>query len=154
MPLANWKPPSKRTYEDELLLKYWRKVGGVIFTEVLVGRGGLRQWPDGAKPRRIDGVRIVSASHTKVPSDIVTFDKWANAQDFEKVVAGAKAEVVEIKYSLDRVVLGQVIIGADLLEMEYAPAKINQVVVCEVGDPVLEMVCKKRGIKVWMPAKR
>ena len=88
-----------------------------------------------------------------MPSDIVTFDKRANAQDFEKAVAGAKAEVVEVKYSLDRVVLGQVIIGADLLAMEYAPAKIQQVVVCEVGDPVLELVCQKRGIKVWMPAK-
>lgn len=89
-----------------------------------------------------------------MPSDIVTFDKRTNAQDFEKVVARTKVEVVEVKYSLDRVVLGQVIIGADLLEMEYMPAKINQVVVCKVGDPVLEVVCKKRGIKVWTPEKR
>ena len=60
-------------------------------------------------------------------------------------------EVIEIKRSLDRVVLGQVIIGADLLELEYAPATIEQTVVCEEGDPVLEYVCDKRGIKVWRP---
>ena len=66
-------------------------------------------------------------------------------------MAGAEVEVVEVKRVLDRVVLGQVIIGADLLEMEYAPIKINQVVVCEEGDPALQMVCDRRGIKVWMP---
>ena len=60
-------------------------------------------------------------------------------------------QVIEIKRSLDRVVLGQVIIGADLLELEYAPATIEQTVVCEEGDPVLKCVCDKRGIKVWRP---
>ena len=41
-----------------------------------------------------------------------------------------------------------------MLEMEYAPTKIDQVVICEVGDPVLEKVCDKRGIKVWMLPRR
>jgi hypothetical protein len=71
MTLQNWKPPSKRTYEDGLLLRYWQRVGGIIFTEVLVGRGGLQQWPEGAKPRRIDGVRIVSSASESMPPDIV-----------------------------------------------------------------------------------
>jgi hypothetical protein len=73
---------------------------------------------------------------------------------FKRVIAGAEVEVVEVKRSLDRYVLGQVIIGADLFEMEYEPSKIDQVVICEVGDPVLETVCDRRGIKVWMPPKR
>lgn len=154
MALENWKPRSKRTYEDGLLLEYWERVGGVVFTEVLVGRGGLRQWPEGAKPRRIDGVRLVSSALESTPPDIVTFDKRKNAYEFKEIVTGAKIEVVEVKRSLDRVVLGQVIIGADLLEMEYAPCKVDQVVVCEVGDPVLEAVCRKRDIRVWTPRKR
>jgi hypothetical protein len=66
-------------------------------------------------------------------------------------VTGKDIEVIEIKRTLDRVVLGQVIIGADLFELEYAPATIKQVVVCGVGDPVLEFVCNRRGIKVWHP---
>ncbi len=45
--------------------------------------------------------------------------------------------------------LGQVIAGADVLEMEYASAEVDQVVVCEVGDPVLEAVCEQRGIVVF-----
>jgi hypothetical protein len=154
MSLATWKSPSKRTYEDHLLLEYWRAFGGLVFTEVPVGRDGPKDWPEGAKPRRIDGVRIASSESKKVPSDIVAFSKRRDAQRLEQTIAGVEAEVLEIKRALDRVVLGQVIIGADLLEIEYAPTKIDQVVICEVGDPALEVVCDRRGIKVWMPPKR
>jgi hypothetical protein len=132
-------------------LEYWRAFDGFLFTEVPVGRDGPKDWPDGAKPRRIDGVRIVSTGFEETPSDIVAFSKKRDASRFEQLVAGAEVEVVEVKHALDRVVLGQVIIGSDLLEMEYAPNKISQVVVCEKGDPVLQMVCDRRGIKVWMP---
>jgi hypothetical protein len=152
--LANWKTSSKRTYEDGLLLKYWQAHGDLVFTEVPVGRDGPRQWPEGARPRRIDGVRIVSSEVEKAPSAIVAFSKSRDANRFEQTILGAEVEVLEVKRSLDRVVLGQVIIGADLLEIEYAPTKIDQVVICEVGDPVLETVCDRRGIKVWMPPKR
>jgi hypothetical protein len=154
MSLANWKSPSKRTYEDRLLLQYWHAFGGLVFTEVPVGRDGPKDWPEGAKPRRIDGVRIASPDSEKVPSEIVAFSKRRDAKRLERVIEGAEVEVVEVKRSLDRVVLGQVIIGADLLEIEYAPPKIDQVVICEMGDPALETVCDRRGIKVWMPPKR
>jgi hypothetical protein len=154
MSLANWKSPSKRTYEDRLLLEYWRSFGGLVFAEVPVGRDGPKDWPEGAKPRRIDGVRIASPDPQKVLSDIVAFSKRRDAKRFEQSAAGAEVEALEVKRALDRVVLGQVIIGADLLEIEYAPTKIDQVVICEVGDPALEAVCDRRGIKVWMPPKR
>ena len=153
MSLSNWKSADKRTKEDKLLLKYWQQVGGVIFTEVIVGRGGLHQWSSDAKPRRIDGVRINSSAKKNISSGIVTFNKKTNILEFQQIVAGAKVEVIEVKDWLDRLVLGQVIIGADLLKMEYSPAQIKQVVICEVGDPVLEMVCEKRNIEVWIPAK-
>jgi hypothetical protein len=153
MSLANWKTPDKRTHEDQLLLKYWQALGGLIFAEVPVGRDGPKQWPEGAKPRRIDGVRLASPKSEKTPSDIVAFSKRRDTNTFKRAIAGAEVEVVEVKRSLDRVVLGQVIIGAALLEMEYEPSKIDQVVICEVGDPVLETVCDRRGIKVWMLPK-
>jgi hypothetical protein len=154
MSLANWKSPSKRTYEDRLLLEYWRSFGGLVFAEVPVGRDGPKDWPEGAKPRRIDGVRIVSPEAEKMPSEIIAFSRRRDAKRFEQAVAGAGVEVLEVKRALDRVVLGQVIIGADLLEIVYSPTKIDQVVICEVGDPALETVCDRRGIKVWMPPKR
>lgn len=148
--LNGWKPADKRTYEDDLLLGYWETVGGAIFSEVLVGKGGTKQWPAGAKPRRIDGVRIISPPPDTEPPGITVFRK-SNAREFERFVTGADVEVIEVKRSLDRVVLGQAIIGADLLEMEYEPHDVTQVVVCADIDPVLEAVCERRGIRVWTP---
>ena len=84
-------------------------------------------------------------------SDIVIFNK-ANPGEFQEVVIGNYVEVIEIKKSLGRNVIGQVIIGADLLEMAYEPNIIEQVVVCEVGDPLLELICKNRGINIWKPS--
>ena len=139
MSLANWKSPSRRTYEDGLLLEYWQALGGLIFAEVPVGRDGPKQWPEGAKPRRIDGVRIVPPDSEKTQSDIVAFSRGRDAKRFEELATGAEVEVLEVKRSLDRYVLGQVIIGADLLEMEYAPSKIDQVVICNLDDPVLKL---------------
>ena len=155
MSLSNWKPANKRTKEDKLLLKYWEQVGGIIFTEVFVGKGGIQKWTgDNAKPRRIDGVRVFSPSKNNGLSEgIVTFNKKSNFQEFQQILSSGQVEVIEVKHSLDRVVLGQVIIGADLLEMEYNLANLTQVVICENGDSVLEAVCKKRNIKVWIPSK-
>jgi hypothetical protein len=38
--LQKWKAETKRRYENQLLLKYWQEVGGLISTEVAVGKGG------------------------------------------------------------------------------------------------------------------
>ena len=70
----------------------------------------------------------------------------------ETAIAGARVEVIEVKVDLNRPVLGQVIAGADLLEIEYAPAQVDPVVVCAVGDPALEAVCERRGIAVVVSA--
>ena len=67
-------------------------------------------------------------------------------------IAGARVEVIEVKQDLNDLVLGQVIAGADLLEMEYAPAQVDPVVVCALGDAALEAVCKRRGIAVFVSA--
>ena len=58
-------------------------------------------------------------------------------------------EVIEAKLKLNRLVIGQSIVGADLLDLDYQPYSIKQVILCAVGDPLLEMICERRGIKVW-----
>lgn len=55
---------------------------------------------------------------------------------------------IEVKYALSRYVLGQVIFGVDLLDMFYKPAIVKQVV-CQVRDPLLELMCERRRIQVW-----
>lgn len=149
-PLSTWKPPEKRKAEDNMLLKYWEQTGGVIFTEVIVGRGGIMDWPINAKPRRIDGVQILSSARHKLANDIVPFSKKSNLNMFLNYIhdGGAIINVIEVKRFLNRIVLGQVIIGADLIELEYNLTNVGQVVVCEIGDPVLERICQKRNIKI------
>jgi len=155
MSLSNWKPASKRTNEDNMLLKYWKKVGGIIFTEVFVGKGGIQKWTGDAKPRRIDGIHIISPHKIDgLSDDIITFKKKSNFQEFQELLLSGQVKVIEVKRSLNRVVLGQVIIGADLIEMEYNLSNVGQVVIYEIGDPVLEAVCKRRNIEVWTPSKK
>ena len=144
-----WKAPGKRSHEDRLLLEHWREVGGVLFTEVPTGRDGPRQWSPGAKPRRIDVVWIVAPAPT-LPGGIYTSSRRENRRTAEDLIAGARCDVIEVKHTLDRPVLGQVIVGADLLAMEYVPAEVDQVVVREVGYPVLEAVCERRVIVVFL----
>jgi hypothetical protein len=157
-----WKDLESRTNEDRLLLKYWREAGGAIFTEVPIVRHGPREWPlgaywygpplwpPGAKGRRIDGVRLV-APPFGLRNSIYSFVRSGGPM-LASFIAGARVEVIEVKQDLNRPVIGQVIAGADLLEMEYAPAQVDPVVVCEVGDPALEAVCERRGIAVFVRA--
>jgi len=145
MPLESWKSPEDMTSEDYLLLKYLNEVGGIIFVEVIVGQGGVHKWPAGSKLRRIDAVRIPIPDH----KEIVTFKKRVNGQRFKELVTEERVEVIEAKRKLNRLVIGQSIVGADLLDLDYLPYSIKQVIICEVGDPLLEMICERRGIKVW-----
>lgn len=56
--------------------------------------------------------------------------------------------MIEVKKNLNRLVIGQVIAGADMFERQYNTSKIIPVILCKNGDPALEWVCKKRNIKV------
>jgi hypothetical protein len=94
-----WKAPDKRSQEDRLLLNYWREVGGVLFTKVPIGRDGPREWPPGAKPRRIDGVRIVAPA---LPDGMYTYARRENRRTVEDLSADARVEVIEVKRTLPR----------------------------------------------------
>ena len=148
MSLAQWKSPDKWTWQDRLLLSYWRQVGGTVFTEVQVGQSGRRQWPAGTKSRWIDGVRIVPTRPDSTETDIITYDRAVHADRFAEAVKNAIVEVIEVDDSLGRYVIGQALVGSDILALEYEPNTICPVVVCAVGDPLMEMVCRRRGINV------
>jgi hypothetical protein len=137
MNLIRWKPHIRQRirYEDELLLKYWEEVGGLIFTEVHI------------LTRRIDGIRFLTSSER----DIVSF----TPVEFLKATFNESLyEIIEVKSILNRGVIGQVIVGAVLLEMsEYKilAEKVRKVVVCGQKNIFLEEVCKKLGVIVWSP---
>lgn len=59
--------------------------------------------------------------------------------------------MIEVKETLNRVVVGQAIVGADMVRMEYHVAQVTPVIVFGSTDPAIEIVCGKRGIEVWTP---
>lgn len=119
-------------------------MGGALYTEVRVGMGGARKYPKGAKPRRIDAVRVSGGEAAILP-----FTRKM-LPDFQKAIRNRKIEVIEIKRKLNRPVIGQVIVGARLMEMEYQDIRrVQMVILCESSDPVLEMICRGLNIKVW-----
>jgi hypothetical protein len=138
MNFLRWKPyiNLKIKREHDLLLKYWEEVGGLIFTEVSV------------LTRRIDGIRFNPSSQ----QDIVSFSR----SEFLKASFAhedSMVDIIEVKYSLNRGVVGQVIVGAILLEKEYGIAleRLRKVVVCRNKNPFLAEACEKLDIKIWTP---
>ena len=140
--IASWTP---RTLEEELLHRYWRRVGGRVYLEVPIGGpGGAGDWPPGSKIRRIDAVRMES---TGLQQDgIIRFND--HRDEFCESVHGSCPELIEIKQLLGRHVIGQVIAGVDMFNREYRPEMVIPVVLCQEGDPALEWVCERRGITV------
>lgn len=137
MNFTRWKPYVRHKIrgEDELLIKYWKKVGGLIFTEVYV------------LTRRIDGIRLLTSSER----DIVSYSP---AEFLKARFSESSFEIIEVKRSLTRGSIGQVIVGSVLLEMsEYKipEENIRKVVVCRNKNIFLEEACKKLGVDVWIP---
>lgn len=135
-----WQPTSP---EDHLLVGYWKQVGGVMATEVHIGGSSPGNWPDGAKRRRLDGLRFRS----EYRDEINTPTAFRQAQ-LADIIEGRHVEVIEVKQSLNRPVIGQAIAGKDMFARDYEPGTIAPVVVCGSGDPALEWVCRRNGIRV------
>ena len=136
-----WSPVSG---EDRLLQKYWKSVGGRIYVEVLIGgRGGPGNWPAGCTTRRIDGVRLeVNDGEPGI------FFFTGNQGHFrDELKQSQTVEIIEVKSSLNRPVIGQALAGIDMFEREYG-VKGKPVVVCGKNDTALEWVCQKRNIRV------
>jgi len=137
---TQWTPGSG---EDRLLAGYWNEIGGVIVPEVHIGGTGPSTWPSGSSSRRIDGLRFTS----EYRDEITTRTAFTQAQ-LRDIVQDRHVEVIEVKNSLGRPVIGQAIAGQDMLERDYEPRTIEPVVVVGSGDPALEWVCRRNGIRV------
>lgn len=131
------------TPEDRLLTGYWNRVGGVIVTEVHVVGSGASNLSSGSGRRRLDGLRFRS----EYRDEINTPTTFSQAQLLE-IVGDRHVEVIEVKQTLNRPVIGQAIAGRDLFERDYDPGTVEPVVVCGSGDPALEWICRRNGIRV------
>jgi len=137
--LSAWAP---KTIEDELLNKYWEEIGGKLIVEVPVG--GNHQdlpWPHGCTVRRLDGA-IINAD------DSGKYKHSYNWKELKKLFKGKKIEIIEVKRSINRPAIGQIIAGRTMFEKQYDVKNVKGVIVCGSGDSALEWVCKQHGIKV------
>ena len=136
-----WTPVSG---EDRLLQKYWKSIGGRIYVEVLIGGpGGRGKWPAGCTTRRIDGVRL--EVNDRQPG--IFFFTGNQKRFIEELKLSQSVEIIEVKASLNRPVIGQALAGIDMFEREYG-VKGKPVVVCGKNDTALEWVCQRRDIRV------
>ena len=133
-----WVP---RSSEDHLLQAYWQRVRGRVYVEVPIGgTGGAGNWPAGGSRRRLDGVRFPAATDAA----LVRFTLSA----FQARVSSGAVELIEVKRSLNRPVIGQIIAGRDMFRRQYGASVCRLVVVCGQTDTALEWVCQQNEVTV------
>jgi ribosomal protein S26 len=127
--------------DDNLLRKYCRKVGGIIYTQITVGEHSRH-----SRHRYLDGVRVI-------PPEALggRLTKFPSQEAFKALVKDKTVEAIEADEYLNRWVIGQAIVGKVMLEIEYGVHAAVPVVVCKVRDQSLEQACERLGVKVWTP---
>jgi hypothetical protein len=142
--LRRWKRRGDQRYEDRLLLKYCRKMGGTIYAEVPI----VKDEPAAGSERRyLDGVRILPAVQSKAKAEIITFTS-GTSKKFLEAITGKELEVIEVKRKLNRPVIGQVMVGADVFKSEYGCERVKSVILCAQGDTLLQKFCDRHHIEV------
>jgi hypothetical protein len=137
-------PWQARSFEDGLLAAYVAQVGGRLFTEVPIGRpSGPASWPVGSGIRRIDAVRVLGLDGGPVRCAACALG------EFRDIIRERDVELVEVKRSLTRGVIGQVIVALDMFALDFPGARtVAGIALCHDEDPALRLVCERRGIRV------
>ena len=126
--------------EKDLLKLYCLKNDGTSFTEVSIGNKIIAK---NSTDRRLDIVRIENA----VNKCHRPYAKYKT--DFQDIVKeGHKIELVEIKTKLNRPVIGQILVGEYLFKKKFNVKKVSLAILYHVGDELLEMFCKDKGIRL------
>ena len=130
-----WQP---RPGEDQWLRRYLDELErpGRVYVEVPVGAAL------GGKTRRIDAVRFPT-----LPDEVRYFD----ADSFVQALTGGVCELIEVKRSLNRTVIGQLLVARELLQAEFELAsdlEVRLTALVAETDPALEPICDRFGIRV------
>lgn len=133
MSQSNWSPT---TFEDKLLYKYHQDHPGYLFLEVRVGGSD-----NTLNARRIDGVLIESAD-----SIVYSPGEYTDSQ-IDQMIRGNRIHLIEAKRTLNRNVIGQVLVGSALLTRSYQPASIKHVALCSSGETDLEWYCRENDVE-------
>lgn len=141
-----WRP---RPGEDAWLLRYFERLGGDgsagrFYVEVPIG--GSQLYGEGAKTRFIDAVRLPDTR----PCEIVYF----NERQFTSDLADQPVEIIEVKKTLNRTVIGQLVVAREMARADWPPhGPVRSVALCTEGDPALEWICQDYDIDVELVAR-
>jgi hypothetical protein len=127
--------------ENDLLKLYCTHHPGFTFTEVSIGDKKL--FRKNSKNRRIDMVRIHN-DHNRV------ILKYSHEKElFAKLLnENYEIEIIEIKTNLNRLVIGQIIVGEYMFKKKYDVDEIIKTILYHKGDEALETFCKENGINL------
>jgi hypothetical protein len=128
--------------ENDLLKLYCTHYSGTIFTEVSLGDKNI--FGDNSKERRIDLVRIDNAHHY--------FNlNYSDRKDFFVDIINNRnyiPEIIEIKVRLNRLVIGQIIIGEYMFKKKFKIESIKKTILYHEGDEAIEIFCKYNNINL------
>lgn len=130
--LHRWRP---RPGEDELLEQHLAGESGAVFVEVPIG--GASDSAD----RFIDAIRIIDR-----PSEM----RYYHRGRFARQRADRPLEIIEVKKSLNRTVVGQLIVGRDLVRRGWGGlGDLDAVAVVGRDDVRIRRLCEQEyGIRV------
>lgn len=142
--MSDWAPVTR---EDRLLAAYHAEVGGRLYTEAAVpwSDGHYDGWPPGYHPLSVDGVRPFGPEYK---DEDAIWQFMTHRSEFLELAEGAKLELIEVKPTLNRGVIGQAVVGRDMIAKEYRPEEVRLVVVCGRVNSALEPFCDERDIEV------
>ena len=131
-----WEP---KTFEDKLIERYLQENPGELFLEVVSGLSEGRMFA-----RKIDAILIPGNVVKVYRSYEYTLD------DFHEKTKNKKIHVIEAKRVLNRGVVGQIIVGAELVKRDYQASEVQMNVVCGIDHADIKWVCKKLNINVYI----
>ncbi len=134
-----WHP---RPGEDRWLRRYLESLEnrGRSYVEVPIGGAAGRT-------RRIDAVRFPG-----LEGGVRYFDR----SSFDTDVQQHPCEVIEVKRTLNRAVIGQLIVARELAAAEWSPdpsMQLSLIALVTESDPALEPICQRHGIQVHVVAR-
>jgi hypothetical protein len=75
------------------------------------------------------------------------YGKYKN--DFQDMVKEKyEIELVEAKTKLNRLVIGQILVGEYLFKKKFKVKKVSLAVLYHIGDELLELFCRDKGIRL------
>ncbi|MCL2044481.1 MAG: hypothetical protein FWG89_10120 [Treponema sp.] len=128
--------------EADLTSLFIKNQTSCIFLEVSIGSKNI--FGKNSTDRKIDIV-VIHGCKSKKP-----YNYNENKAYFLKLIQDSKneVEIIEVKKKLNRVVIGQILVGEFMFKKKYEVKKIKKSILYHIGDDAMELFCKENKINL------